>query len=257
MKRAGVVLQGALWAFLLWLYLGDLVVLARLDAAPVAALGALPSLPVALLGAALALAGAGLFVFARLKPVPPRWRWPRLAVALALMLLAADLGMVSMRQSGLGADAQLVLAVQGLAGDLGDIAVPEGVPRDPALLEDALTRLAPPPLYAEGVRLERWHVQVRERCEGPASDVAGVAAGTFVYCVAGDRKRAWVSLVALPRGEHFGAPALFGREPPEIGEVVAPPAPTPEELVAPVPPEDLVEPPPETPTMEPPPPGAE
>lgn len=223
MKRVAVVLQGALWAFLLWLYLGDLVVLARVASAPVAALGALPSLPVALVGGALALAGAGLFAWARVKAAPPRWRVSRLVLAGALGLLFVDLVVLSSREVGLSADAQLVLAVQGLANELADAAVPEGVPRDPALLEDALAKLPRPPLYVSGQRLDRWQVQLRERCAGPATEPSGALPGTFVYCVDGARQRAWVSLVALPRGEHFGAAALLGAEAPAVGEVVAPP----------------------------------
>lgn len=236
MKRAAVALEGALWAFLLWLYLGDLVVLARVESAPVAALGALPSLPVALLGAALALAGAGLFAWRRVRAGPPRWRVPRLLLAGAVGLLFVDLVVLSSRDVALSADAQLVLAVQGLAGDLTDVAAPEGVPRDPAVLEDALAKLAPPPLYVAGQRLARWQVQLRERCAGPAAELAGAAPGTFVYCVDGERQRAWVSLVALPRGEHFGAAALLGVEAPAVGEVVAPPPPEPsDDAAVPVP----------------------
>ncbi len=227
--RPGLLLEAAWWAFVAWLYGGDLLLRVRAAGAPVAALAALPSLPLSLLGTALALGGVALLVVARARPVPARWRPRRLALGATLAFALVDLSVFSARGASLGATNQLLLAVHGLADELNARAAPEGVPRDPVLLEEAVSALGPVPLFVDGERVPRWQLQLRERCDGPAPDAAGAAPGTLVYCVSVDRQRAWVSLVALPLGERFGVAALLGREPPAVAEVTVPAPPAPDD----------------------------
>jgi hypothetical protein len=60
------------------------------------------------------------------------------------------------------------------------------------------------------VRLPGYTVSTKTGCDGPSTDAAGAKAGTLLVCVAKDGKRAWVTAVALPVGQMFGSPQLFG-----------------------------------------------
>lgn len=105
------------------------------------------------------------------------------------------------------------------------------VPSDPAVLQSLLAELEPPPYLVRGQRAAAWSLQVRSGCEGPVREAPGLAVGTLIYCVAPDRKTAWVSLVALPAGERFGLPAVLSVDGQPHVAVVQPTPPEEEEGV--------------------------
>jgi hypothetical protein len=151
---------------------------------------------------------------------PASWRVRRLALLGAVTLVLFDFGFIASRRTPVTVEAGLVGAVQGLAEAASQASGPEGVVRDPRLLEDLLSR-GQVPLFVKGERVPRWQLEVRERCAGPASEVGRATPGTLVYCVAGDSRSAWVTVVATRDAQPFGEPAVAGVEGPWLGLVKA------------------------------------
>jgi hypothetical protein len=193
---------------ILWIYGGDLMDALRARTAEVAAFSALPSpvrpgLVLALTALATGVALWGLargreegFKGYRLLPI-------LLVGALFVDLVAAE-NRVPLDSTDLASGA-LMRFHQDAQGLTSQTAVPD----DPRVLQPLLENLGRPPYLVRGEPLEAYALQVRKDCEGPVRDAPGVRPGTLLYCVAPERKGAWVTLVGLPAGERFGAPAML------------------------------------------------
>jgi hypothetical protein len=216
-KVAGVATRSVLLLFLGWLYGGDLIRWIRAQFAEVTALSELPRLWLSVGGCAVTIGGVIVVVMALKKPAS--WQPVRLFSVAVLSLLFLDFVVLSSRKSPLALEEKIQLAVQSVAQAAGREAGTEVVPRDPALLHSFLEGLGTVPYFVRGERVADWKVEIRERCPGPAADAGGAAVGTIVYCIAADRKQAWVTLVGVPLGQVFGAPGIVSTEPGWVGEV--------------------------------------
>ena len=221
------VLQVSLFAFALWLYGGDLVIWVRAHGAEVSVMSAMPSLVLSVLGVAVAVFyGASL-----VRELTARVR--QLAFAAVLSLLFIDFTFIASRRAGLPTEAVLLETVHGLAAQASGESSLQSVARDPRVLRELLPRAAPP-IYLKGERVEQWQVEVRERCEGPAAEAGQSPPGTVLYCVASNRQRAWVTVVATREGARFGPAAVVSVQPEWVGEVSAAPEPVEPPRPAPV-----------------------
>lgn len=221
-----------------WLYGGDLLDALRAPSAPVAAMSTLPSpaFPaLALAALAGAAVGAGVGVLRRRGA---DFRGYRLLPVVALVVFFVDFFAVFGRGDPLGSAERVALSLRHLAEQSAGLASVESVPPARAV-EPLLEALPPPPYLVKGEPLARWRWEARTGCAGPATEVAGLGAGTIVYCVAGDRKLAWFTAVGLPIGRRFGEPGLVRQGTEVLSTVVsAAPPPEAEDEGGPVEPED-------------------
>ncbi|HEX5748589.1 MAG TPA: hypothetical protein VFZ09_20280 [Archangium sp.] len=193
---------------LAWLYGSDLLAASRARSAEVSAFLELPPLvwPAGVLAATVGVVGVVLWGLVRGRSED--FKGYRLLPILLLCALFVDLvraeNRVPLRSE------EISLLVLGQFEEKAE-ALSDGrtVPSDPAVLQPLLADLEPPPYLVRGQRAAAWSLQVRPGCEGPVREAPGLAVGTLIYCVAPDRKTAWVSLVALPAGERFGLPAVL------------------------------------------------
>lgn len=216
--------RSALLVFLGWLYGGDLARWAQARSAEVAALAELPKLWLCLLGVGVTLAGAGVLAMAVVTKKPSSWPPLRLLTIGAVSLLFFDFVVLSSRRSPISPEDRMQLAIHSLADGAGGAAGPEAVPRDPALLESFLDGLGPVPFFLQGERVPAWKLELRERCAGPAAEPGQAPVGTLIYCVAIDRKQAWVTLVGTASGQAFGPRAIVSLKEGWVGEVHVVPA---------------------------------
>ena len=220
--------RAVLLAFFGWLYGGDLARWAQAQSAEVAALAELPKLWLSLLGVLITAGGAVGLVMAVATRKPADWPPLRLLTIGALGVLFFDFVVLSSRRSPISPEDRMQLAIHSLADGAGGEAGTEAVPRDPALLGAFLDGLGPVPFFAQGERVPGWRLELRERCAGPATEPGQAPVGTLIYCVAIDRKQAWVTLVGTPLGQVFGPRAIVSAKEDWVGEVhVAAPEPAP------------------------------
>ncbi len=76
----------------------------------------------------------------------------------------------------------------------------------PVTVEELLptvSAVGAPSLLVRGVRPAQWALVVRTDCTAAVDSAPGTAAGTMIYCVSADRRRAWLTAVA-PTEERFG-----------------------------------------------------
>lgn len=223
LKPLGLALRALVLLFALWLYGGDLIRWIRAQSAPVSAFNELPSLALSVLGAACALGGAVVLAIAVAQRKAASWRVLQLLTLSLVSLFFFDFVLLSASRSPLTPPERLLSALQGATDGIQALAVPQGVPRDPALLAEVVDELGAVPLFERGVRVPRWTVELRERCTGPALDTGASGPGTFLYCVSVDRRRAWLTVVGLAPGEVFSEKATAIAGDGWVGEVQAPP----------------------------------
>jgi len=219
LPRGTLVAQGLLFALLAWLYGGDLVHAVRASSAPAAFLTALPNVGLALAGVAVVLGGVGALVAGAVTGRDAAWRGYRLAPIAGVVLLFVDFAVLSSVRSSVSAEQRVLLAVSALAEGASEHASHEAVPDEPRLLQSFVDDLQPVPLFAHGERVPKWTVDVRRGCAGPAADAQGKGPGTLVYCLAPDGRRAWITVVAVGKGERFGEPAILSIDEPWMAEV--------------------------------------
>lgn len=229
-KRLQLGLQAACAVFLVWLYVGDLLRLLRAPFAEVAVLHELPSVPLSLVGSAVAVTFAVTLVLARRRPAG--WRPRRLAVIAAVLLIFVDFLVLASRRSTELPELELAGALNEVTEALNRRSTLERVPTDPRGVDQELSALGPVPLFVRGARVPKWSLEVRRGCTAP--DPRPAAPGTFVYCVTPDATRGWVTVSATEGAATFGAPGVIGLRPPWVGEVTLAEPPPPE------PPEDAV-----------------
>ncbi len=217
MKPAAIAARAVLLLFIGWLYGGDVMRWGQAQAADVTALAELPRLWLGLLGCVVALGGAAVLVLSRSRP--PSWPAMRLLTIAMLSLLFLDFVVLNSRRSPLSSDEQTLLVAQYFADSVNRQAGTEAVPRDPAILASSLEGLGTVPFFVKGERVKEWKVELRERCAGPAAEAGDAAVGTLVYCVANDRKQAWVTVVGTAQGHVFGQRAIVSTQDGWVGQV--------------------------------------
>jgi hypothetical protein len=194
-------------AGLAWVYGGDLADAVRARSSEVAAFSTLPS-PV---GPAVVLA---LSVLATLVVVggivggkAEGFKGYRLLPILLVGSLFVDLVLAESRVplSSLDVASMSLQRFHQLAQEM---ATEQAVPDDPRILQPLLEQLGRPPYLVRGEPVAAYTLQVRKDCEGPVSEAPGVLPGTLLYCVAPEKKGAWVTLVGLPAEQRFGPPAV-------------------------------------------------
>jgi hypothetical protein len=213
----------ALLGFLGWLYGGDLSRWVEAQSAEVAVLSELPRLWLCLAGVAVAAGGAVVLAMAVATKKPSGWPPLRLLTIAAVSLLFFDFVVLSSRRSPISTEDRMLLAIHSLAEGATEAAASEAVPRDPTMLASFLEGLGPLPFFVNGERVASWKVELRERCAGPATEPGQLPVGTLIYCVAVDRKQAWVTLVGVPYGQVFGPRAIVSVKQGWVGEVHVPP----------------------------------
>lgn len=227
---AALAMHGLLLLVLLWWYGGDLLRYLRASSAEVAFVAELPSLGLSVAGLVVFLVASGLIAAGLMQRKDASWKGYRLGPIAGVVLLFFDFAVLSSVRSPMSAEDRALLGLLALADGASQHASHQAVPDEPRLLESFVADLGPVPFFAKGERVPRWAVDVRRGCAGPAADVGGQPAGTLIYCVAADGKRAWVTLVGVAAGQRFGPPAVVSVEAPWQQEVaVAGAQPSPDE----------------------------
>lgn len=183
----------------------------RTQRAPVSAVLQPPSLLFAGMVLGLTVAALGLGLGAALQGYEPSSRVFRLLPILLAVTVFVEVFVRGSTHPLMTPDRELEGALGQFAAQARTLGSQGQVSRDGLALQGAADALPRPPYRVRGVLLERYRVEVRGGCAGPAEAVAGAAAGTLVYCVAPDSKRAWVGAVALPAEEQWGLPQIFTR----------------------------------------------
>ncbi|NMO21313.1 hypothetical protein HPC49_32790 [Pyxidicoccus fallax] len=190
-----------------WIYGGDLSDALRARSAEVSALTSLPSPVMPAVVLALAAAVTAVVLGALVRGKGEDFKGYRLLPILLVGSLFADLVLAESRVplSSLDIASMSLQRFQGLAQEL---TTDQAVPDDPRVLQPLLEQLGRPPYLVKGEPLEGYTLQVRKDCEGPVREAPGVRPGTLLYCVAPERKGAWVTLMGMPAERRFGEPGI-------------------------------------------------
>lgn len=135
-------------------------------------------------------------------------RLPRLPLLAAVLVAFID-AFVMPPARPLAPRVDALLAIQSFAQAVQELQR-EGrpLPQTVEELQPALEEQLAPPYLARGKHLDRWSLVVRRGCSGPDTGAAGLAAGTFIYCLSTDGRQAWIT--AVGRGSTtFGPPELL------------------------------------------------
>ncbi|MFP2931296.1 hypothetical protein ACLESO_40135 [Pyxidicoccus sp. 3LG] len=197
-----------------WIYGGDLADALRARSAEVAAFTFLPSPVMPAVVLTLAALATLVVVFGLARGRVEDFKGYRLLPILLVGALFVDLVAAESRVplSSLDIASMSMQRFHQLAQEQTS---EQAVPDDPRVLQPLLEELGRPPYLVRGELLQSWSLQVRKDCEGPVSEAPGVRPGTLLYCVAPERKGAWVTMVGLPGEQRFGDPAVVstGGEP--------------------------------------------
>ncbi|MBU8899303.1 hypothetical protein DRW03_04700 [Corallococcus sp. H22C18031201] len=197
-----------------WIYGGDLLDALRARGAEVAAFGELPSASRPAEVLVLAAGTAAVTVWGLLRRKPEGFKGYRLPPILLVGALFVDLVFAESRVPIASAD-MASMSLQRFQEAAQQLATPLSVPADPRVLQSLLAELGRPPYLQHGQPVGEYTLQVREDCQGPVREAPGLRPGTLLYCVAPERKGAWVTLVGLPVEKRFGTPEVLsaGGEP--------------------------------------------
>lgn len=193
-----------------WIYGGDLSDALRARTAEVSALLTPPSAVRA--SVVLGLTGVALAVFLAgvLRKKPEGFKGYRLLPILLVVALFVDL-VLAESKTPLDSPEMASVALQHFQAEAQKLSTVEAVPSRAQVLQPLVDALGAPPYLERGTPVPAYALQVRMDCEGPVRDAPGTRPGTLLYCVARDRKQAWVTLVGLPSEVRFGAPAVLSR----------------------------------------------
>ena len=137
-----------------------------------------------------------------------------------------DFSILSSRLSPLLPEVRVAAVIQGLADAANNAATTDQIPTDRRAFEEwARENGGLSPLFKEGVAVGTWHVEVRENCVGPAETAGASPVGTLIYCVAPNRRLAWITAVAVPLGKRFGTAEIISTRGAFVGEVTVTPEP--------------------------------
>jgi hypothetical protein len=211
-SRKTLLANAASLSALVWLYGGDLRDAFRAREAEVAAYTRLPSVGVPAVVVALTACVTAVVVWGLVRRRDDTFKGYRLLPILLVVTLMGDL--VRAESIGLLGSADLTSAAMAELRDAAaELATPDAVPTDPAVLGPLVERLGPAPYLARGQPVGPFALDIREGCTAPASDARGARPGTLIYCVGKDRRQAWLSAVGLPRERRFGgAPELVASQ---------------------------------------------
>lgn len=196
-------------AAIAWIYGGDLSDAVRARTAEVSALVELPSpvRPTVVLSlAALALGVVVLGGIARGKA--EGFKGYRLLPILLVGALFADLVLAESRIPIDSTD-MASMSLQRFQKLAQELSTRDAVVDDPRILQPFLEEMGRPPYLVRGEPMTAYTLQVRKDCEGPVRDAPGVRPGTVLYCVAPERKAAWVTVVGLSGETRFGSPEML------------------------------------------------
>jgi hypothetical protein len=201
-------------AALAWIYGGDLSDALRARGAEVSALTALPSPVGPAVVLALAAIATAVVIGGLARGRGEGFKGYRLLPILLVGSLFVDLVLAESRVPLASLDIAS-MSLQRFHQLAQALATEQAVPDDPRVLQPLLEELGRPPYLVHGEPVEAYALQVRKDCEGPVREAPGVRPGTLLYCVAPERKGAWVTLVGLPAERRFGEPAVLsaGGEP--------------------------------------------
>jgi hypothetical protein len=192
-----------------WIYGGDLVDALQARSAEVAAFTALPSVTRPALVLVLGAVATLVVAWGLLRRQQEGFKGYRLLPILVVGALFADLVFAESRVP-LDSTDVASMALQRFQQAAQPLTTREVVPADPRALQPLLAGLGAPPYLVRGEKLSAYSLQVRENCEGPVREApAGTRPGTLFYCVAPERKGAWVTVVGLPAETRFGLPAVL------------------------------------------------
>ncbi len=213
-------LRGALWAnglalaLLLWIGIRYLLIGLEVRSASVVALTAIPPWPLYAGFVALAAALAGLVGLAVARRATPESKVFRLLPVASAICLSTHWFVLPTAVPPIALDQ---LAIQELA-DVPSLVTPDSyglLPVDAEPIAAAL-RTLPCPYLRNGQPMTPWALSVVRDCTGPIVELPpGIQAGTLLYCVAADRRKAWMSGVGtasslIGRGllQYQGRPAM-------------------------------------------------
>ncbi|MFP2909196.1 hypothetical protein ACLESD_29980 [Pyxidicoccus sp. 3LFB2] len=194
-------------AAIVWIYGGDLADAVRARSAEVSAFAVLPSPVGPAVVLALALLATLVVIGGMSRGRAEGFKGYRLLPILLVGSLFADLILAESRVPLSSLDIAS-MSLQTFHQQAQELASPQAVPDDPRVLQPLLEQLGRPPYLVRGEPVPAYTLQVRKDCEGPVREAPGVLPGTLLYCVAPERKGAWVTLVGLPAEQRFGVPAV-------------------------------------------------
>lgn len=226
-SRKTLIINGLCLLLVAWLYGGDLSDAVQAREAEVSAFTALPPLVPPIIVLTLGTLALGVVVWGLLRRRGDDFKGYRLLPIVLVGGLFMDL-MFAERRSPLSSTDVASMSLQQFHGMAQEMASADAVPADPAALHRLLENLGRPPYLVRGQPAGEYTLQVRQDCEGPVRSASGLQPGTFIYCVAPERKGAWITLVGLPAEQRFGLPDVLSVNGEARFLVVQPQAPEPE-----------------------------
>lgn len=206
----GVFLANGVAALLvLWLYGGDALDYRRALSSGVAAMTEPPNVRYALAALGALAVCLGVFGYGLARRRGNAFKGFRLLPIVAVLALFGDLFVVSADKIPIRSSDHLSVVMDHFGRAATALSSPTHVVTDERALRELLPKLGQPPYLVNGARPETYQLQVRQGCAEPVADAPGVAAITLIYCSTPDRKRAFVTAVALPAGQRFGDPQVF------------------------------------------------
>jgi hypothetical protein len=194
-------------AAIAWIYGGDLSDAVRARSAEVAAFTTLPSPVGPAVVLALALLATLVVIGGLARGKEEGFKGYRLLPIVLVGSLFADLVLAESRVPLSSLDIAS-MSLQSFHRQAQELTSEQAVPDDPRVLQPLLEQLGRPPYLVRGEPVAAYTLQVRKDCEGPVREAPGVLPGTLLYCVAPERRGAWVTLVGLPAEQRFGVPAV-------------------------------------------------
>jgi hypothetical protein len=196
---------------LAWLYGGDLGDALRVRDAEVAGFLHPPSILMPALVLLVTAAAVGAGAWGLLRRQGEDFKGYRVLPIVLVAALLVDLVRSESAQY-LDSAELTVAALHELRSMAAELATEKEVPADPAVLGRLVEKLGPAPYLVRGQPVGAFTLQVREGCTGPVRELSGARPGTLLYCVAPERREAWVSVVGLPVGQRFGSAGLLSAE---------------------------------------------
>jgi hypothetical protein len=207
-SRTTLIINGGCLLLVAWIYGGDLSDAIRARDAEVSAFTALPPLIPPAIVLALGTLALGVAVWGMLRRRGDDFKGYRLLPIVLVSGLFMDLVFAEGR-SLLSSAEVANMSLRKFHDMAQELATADAVPDDPAVLHRLLEDFGRPPYLVRGQRSSEYTLQVRQNCEGPVRSASGLQPGTFIYCVAPERKGAWITLVGLPAEQRFGLPDVF------------------------------------------------
>ncbi|HEX8700287.1 MAG TPA: hypothetical protein VF815_15680 [Myxococcaceae bacterium] len=226
-SRKTLIINGLCLLLVAWLYGGDLSDALQAREAEVSAFTSLPPLIPPIIVLTLGTLALGVVVWGLLRRRGDDFKGYRLLPIVLVAGLFMDL-VFAERRSPLDSTDLASMSLQRFHGLAQELATADAVPAEPAVLHRLLEDLGRPPYLVRGKPADEYTLQVRQDCEGPVRSASGLQPGTFIYCVAPERKGAWITLVGLPAEERFGLPDVLSVHGEARFLVVQPSAPEPE-----------------------------